>query len=272
MSKVWLVTGCSRGLGRAIAEAVLAAGDRLVATARNAEDLAFLPSSERLRTTALDVTDAAAAGAAVKLAQEAFGRLDVVVNNAGIAKADSVEDQSDSDFRHVFETNFFGAYHLAHAALPVMRAQRNGHLMFVSSIGARLATPGLGAYQAAKAAVGKLCEVLVKEVGPLGIRVTCLEPGGLKTDMFGTSMLAALKPDYEPTIGKTIRAVFGNPEAAPGDPQKVADAIRRIAEEKEPPVRLLLGSAAFEAASAALTERARLDEQWKHVSISTDRR
>jgi NAD(P)-dependent dehydrogenase (short-subunit alcohol dehydrogenase family) len=271
MSKVWLVTGCSRGLGRAIAETLLEAGDRLVATARSTSDLAFLRASDRLRTLALDVTDARAAQAAVNEAVSAFGRLDVVVNNAGFIRANSIEDEPEDEFRRQFEINFFGAYHLAHAALPVMHAQRDGHIILVASIGARRATPGLGAYQPAKAAVGAFSEVLAKEVAPLGIRVTCVEPGGMRTDMFGVSMLSkALKPDYEPTIGRTIRSVFGNPQAATSDPQKVARAILRVSQEREPPVRLLLGSDAVRSASAALADRARADEQWKELSVSTD--
>jgi NAD(P)-dependent dehydrogenase (short-subunit alcohol dehydrogenase family) len=271
MSKVWLVTGCSRGLGRATVEAVLEAGDRLVATARSTSDLAFLRADDRLRTLALDVTHPAAARAAVNEAVSAFGRLDVVVNNAGFIRANSIEDEPEDEFRRQFEINFFGAYHLAHAALPVMHSQRDGHIILVASIGARRHTPGLGAYQPAKAAVAAFSEVLAKEVLPLGIRVTCVEPGGMRTDMFGVSMLSrSLKPDYEPTIGKTIRSVFGNPEAATSDPRKVARAILRVSQEREPPVRLLLGSDAVRIASAALADRARADEQWKELSVSTD--
>lgn len=271
MSKVWLVTGCSRGLGRALAEVLLAEGERLVATARSVSDLAFLPPGERLRTIALDVTDAEATRAAVAAATSAFGRLDVAVGNAGHVRAESVEDESEAEFRRQMEVNFFGAYHLARAALPVMRAQRNGHLMFVSSIGARLAAPGLGAYQSAKAAVSALSEVLAKEVGPLGLRVTCVEPGGMHTDMFGTAMLSkTLSPDYEPTIGATIRRIFGDPSAATSDPRRVATAMLRLAAEKAPPVRVLLGSDAVKASRAVLAERARSDERWEELSVSTD--
>lgn len=271
MSKVWLVTGCSRGLGREVAQAVLAAGHRLVATARNAGDLAYLPPSDRLRVIALDVTDAAAARDAVAVATSAFGRLDVVVNNAGTIKANSVEDLSEEDFRRQFETNFFGVYNITRAALPVMHAQRAGHIIQVSSIGGRRTTPGLGAYQAAKWAVGGFSEVLALEVAPLGIRVTCLEPGGMRTDMFGLSMLEdAIAPDYEPTVGAVIRSIFGRPEGAHGDPAKVAQVILRLAEEKEPPVRLLLGSDAVRRAAEGAAQRAAEDARWKDVSVSID--
>jgi len=271
MSKVWLITGCSRGLGRALAQAVLAAGHRLVATARDLRDLASLPSTDRLRTVALDVTDAAAAGAAVAVATSAFGRLDVVVNNAGYIKANSIEDLPEQEFRRQLEINFFGVYHVTRAALPVMHAQRDGHIIQISSIGGRRSTPGLGAYQSAKWAVGGFSEVLAREVAPLGIRVTCVEPGGMRTDMFGLSMLdAPIAPDYEATVSAVITSIFGNPEAARGDPAKVAQAILRLAEEKQPPVRLLLGSDAVRGAAAAVAERAAEDARWKTLSESTD--
>ena len=272
MSKVWLVTGCSRGLGRELAKAVLAAGHRLVATAREPQDLAFLPPGDRLRTVALDVTDAAAARATVAAATAAFGRLDVLVNNAGYIRANSVEDLPEDEFRRQVEINFFGVYNVTRAALPVMHAQRDGQIIQISSIGGRRGTPGLGGYQAAKWAVGGFSEVLAREVAPLGIRVTCVEPGGMRTDMFGLSMLAEhLAPDYEPTVGAAIRATFGRPEGARGDPAKVAQAILRLSDEKQPPVHLLLGSDAVSVAAATLAARAEEDARWKTLSLSTDR-
>ena len=271
MSKVWFVTGCSRGLGREIAQAVLAAGHRLVATSRKLGDLAYLPSSPNLRTVALDVVDAAAARAAITVATSAFGRLDVVVNNAGTIHANSIEDLPQDDFRRQFETNFFGVYNVTHAALPVMHAQRDGHIIQISSIGGRRGSPGLGAYQSAKWAVGGFTEVLAKEVGPLGIRVTCVEPGGMRTDMFGLSMLAKdLAPDYEPTVGASIRRAFGDPGRARSSPAKVAQAILRLAAEDHPPTRLVTGSDAVAAAAAALADRAKEDAAWRSLSESTD--
>jgi NAD(P)-dependent dehydrogenase (short-subunit alcohol dehydrogenase family) len=270
MSKVWLITGCSRGLGRELAQAVLAAGHRLVATARDPRDLDFLPPSDRLRTVALDVTDSAAARAAVAVATSAFGRLDVVVNNAGYIKANSIEDLSEDEFRRQLEINFFGVVNVTRAALPVMHSQRDGHIIQISSIGGRRATPGLGAYQAAKWAIGGFSEVLAREVAPLGIRVTCVEPGGMRTDMFGLSMLEPVAPDYQPTVSAVINAVFGNPDAARGNPAKVAQAILRLASESQPPVRVLLGSDAVHLAAVAAAERAEEDARWKALSTSTD--
>ena len=271
MSNVWLITGCSRGLGRALAHAVLAAGHRLVATARNARDLADLAPSDRLRTVALDVTDPAAARAAVAVATSAFGRLDVLVNNAGYIKANSIEDLPEDEFRRQLEINFFGVYNVTRAALPVMHAQRDGHIIQISSIGGRRGTPGLAGYQSAKWAVGGFSEVLAREVAPLGIRVTCVEPGGMRTDMFGLAMLAdPIAPDYQGTVSAVIRSVFGNPEAARGNPAKVAQAILQLAGHPQPPVRLLLGSDAVHMAAVAAAERAAEDVRWKQLSASTD--
>lgn len=271
MSKVWLVTGCSRGLGREIAQAVLASGHRLVATARQRGDLAFLGSSDRLLTVALDVTDAAAARAAVAEAMAAFGRVDVVVNNAGHIKANAIEDLPEEEFRRQIDINFFGVYNVTRAVLAVMHAQRDGHIIQISSIGGRRGSPGLGAYQAAKWAVGGFSEVLAREVGPLGIRVTCVEPGGMRTDMFGLSMLSdPIAPDYEPTVGAGVRGTFGDPARARSNPAKVAQAILLIAQEKQPPVHLLLGSDAVAVAAAAAKQRAEEDARWRELSVSTD--
>ncbi len=152
-----------------------------------------------------------------------------------------------------------------------MHAQRDGHVIQISSIGGRRGSPGLGAYQAAKWAVGGFSEVLAREVGPLGIRVTCVEPGGMRTDMFGLSMLAdSLSPDYEKTVGAGIRATFGDPARARSNPAKVAQAILRLAEEKQPPVHLLLGSDAVAVAAAAAAQRAEEDARWRALSVSTD--
>lgn len=184
MSKVWLVTGAARGLGRAISEAVLAAGDRLVAGARDHARLADLAEQygDRLLPVTLDVTDEAAAAQAVAAAREAFGRIDVLVNNAGYGHTAPFEQMGADDFRDQIETNLFGVINLTRAVLPTMRAQRAGHIFQVSSVGGRTSTAGLSAYQAAKWAVGGFSDVLSKEVAPFGVRVCTLEPGGMRTD------------------------------------------------------------------------------------------
>ena len=273
MSKVWLITGSSRGLGRDLAKAVLAAGHRLVATARKPEDLHDLVAEyrERVRAVALDVTDPAAARAAVAVATSAFGRLDVVVNNAGYANVNSIEDMAEDDFRAQIETDFFGVVNVTRAALPVLRAQRDGHIIQVSSIGGRGASPGLGAYQSAKWAVGGFSEVLSKEVGPIGIRVTVVEPGGMRTDWAGSSMrIEEIRSEYQPTVGARSKHFRENADAMRGDPAKVAQAILRVASEKEPPVRLLLGSDAVFLAGVNAAARAEEDAKWKALSLSTD--
>jgi NAD(P)-dependent dehydrogenase (short-subunit alcohol dehydrogenase family) len=275
MPKVFLVTGSSRGLGRQIAEAVLAAGHSLVATARRPESLADLAEryGSAILPVALDVTDPVAAQAAVAAAVATFGRLDVVVNNAGYANLASVEDITLADFREQIDTNLLGVVNMTKAALPVLRDQGAGHIIQVSSIGGRLATPGLSAYQAAKWAVGGFSEVLAGEVGPLGIRVTVLEPGGMKTDWAGSSMnVPPVSEPYQGTVG--VMARLHHEDAAPpalGDPAKVAQVVVAIADMDEPPLRLILGSEAYAYATAAARARAQADEAWYDLSVSTDR-
>lgn len=273
MSKVWLVTGSSRGLGLEIANAVLAAGDRLVATARDPAQLRALVEAhgDRVRAVALDVTQPAAARAAVEAARAAFGRLDVVVNNAGYANVNSIEDVAEDDFRTQIETNFFGVVNVTRAALPVLRAQRAGHIIQISSIGGRGANQGIAAYQSAKWAVGGFSEVLAKEVGPLGIRVTVIEPGGMRTDWSGSSMhIDDIQPDYQATVGVVATLMRGNPGASQGDPAKVARVVVAVADEPTPPLRLLVGSDAVFMADLLARARAQEDAAWRAVSLSTD--
>lgn len=274
MSKVWLVTGSSRGLGRELAQAVLAAGDRLIATARKADDVRALVADygDRARAITLDVTDEAAARAAVAQAVEAFGRLDVVVNNAGYANVNSIEDLPPADFRAQLETNFFGVVNVSRAALAIMHAQRSGHIIQVSSVGGRVASPGLGAYQAAKHAVGGFSEVLAREVAPLGIRVTVVEPGGMRTDWAGPSMrIDTLRDDYRPSIGGFAESVRGLSDTMRGDPAKVAQLILRVAASEHPPLRILAGTDAMFIARKVAAARAAEDAAWRELSASTDR-
>jgi NAD(P)-dependent dehydrogenase (short-subunit alcohol dehydrogenase family) len=274
MSKVFLVTGSSRGLGRAIAEAVLGAGHRLVASARSRQQLDDLVEryGSQIRAVALDVTDARRAKAAVDTAVEAFGRLDVVVNNAGYADVASVEDVSLDAFRAQIETNLLGVVNVTKAALPVLRGQGSGHIVQVSSVGGRMASPGLSAYQAAKWAVGGFSEVLAAEVAPLGIKVTVMEPGGMRTDWAGSSMsIPPISEPYEGTVGAVARRMAGFAEAAAGDPAKVAQLVLRVADLEDPPLRLLVGTDAYTYGRAADRRRAEADERWAELSTSTDR-
>src|SRR3984885_1957444 len=249
MPKVFFLTGATRGLGRQIAEASLAAGHELVATARNPGRLADLADryGRRVPPVELDATDPGAAAAAVAAGVEAFGRIDVVVNNAGYANLAAVEDMTLADFRAQIDANLFGVVNVTKAALPVLREQGGGHIIQVSSIGGRLATPGLAAYQAAKWAVGGFSEVLAREVGPLGIKVTVLEPGGMQTDWAGSSMrVPPISDPYRQTVGAMASAHedIGSGSAL-GDPAQVAQVVLEVAATGEPPLPLILGSEAY---------------------------
>lgn len=275
MPQVFFLTGSSRGLGRQIAEAALAAGHHLVATARDPASLSDLADryGSQVLPVALDVTDPEAAAAAVRAGTEAFNRIDVVVNNAGYANLAAVEDVSLDDFRAQVDANLFGVVNVTKAALPVLRAQGGGHIIQVSSVGGRLATPGLSAYQAAKWAVGGFSEVLAREVGPLGIKITVLEPGGMRTDWAGSSMrVPPISEPYRTTVGAiaAMHSENGSDDAL-GDPAKVARVVLKVAEMAEPPLRLILGSEAYAYATAAAKARAESDAAWHDLTVFTDR-
>jgi NAD(P)-dependent dehydrogenase (short-subunit alcohol dehydrogenase family) len=274
MSKVFFLTGSSRGLGREIAEAALAAGHRLVATARQPDALGDLVQryGDQVLPVALDVTDFSAAQAAVAAGVAAFGRLDVVVNNAGYANLASIEDITVEDFREQVDTNLFGVVNVTKAVLPLLRRQGDGHIIQVSSIGGRLATAGLSAYQSAKWAVGGFSEVLAREVEPLGISVTVLEPGGMQTDWAGSSMrVPPVSEPYQATVGVMARLHQSGGGPVLGDPAKVAGVVLKVADMDKPPLRLILGSEAYTYATAAARARAESDAALRDLTISTDR-
>jgi len=274
MPTTWLITGASRGFGRALTTAVLEAGHRVVATARHPEHLDDLAAryGERMRAVALDVTDAAAAARAVKEATGAYGRLDVVVNNAGYANSAPIEEMAEDDFRAQVETNLFGVVNVTRAALPVLRAQRSGVFVQFSSIGGRVGgTPGMGAYQAAKFAVEGFSEVLASEVAPFGVKVVIVEPGAFRTDWQGSSMeLHPVGPDYEETVGAINRYRAANNGTQPGDPARAARVIIDVVAADDPPRRLVLGSDAVTLARRAEEARAAETEKWAAVSRSAD--
>jgi NAD(P)-dependent dehydrogenase (short-subunit alcohol dehydrogenase family) len=260
-------------LGRALADAVVAAGHALVAAARNPAHLADLAqrAPDRMRAVALDVTDATAAERAVHIARDAFGRLDVLVNNAGYGNINSIEETSLTDFREQIETNLFGVVNVTKAAIPLLREQRSGHIIQISSVGGRLAPPGRGAYAAAKAGVGAFSEVLAKEIGPLGIKVTIVEPGGFRTDFAGASTtIHDGRPEYDATVGAMARFQRDYNGKQPGDPARAAAVILHIAGLAEPPLRLLLGSDAADAAEKKDLARVEADRRWHDLSVSTD--
>jgi NAD(P)-dependent dehydrogenase (short-subunit alcohol dehydrogenase family) len=269
----WLITGCSTGLGRAIAQAVLAHGHNAVVTARNAdtvEDIAAAHPDTALALP-LDVTDREQITAVVQQARTRFGSIDVLVNNAGYGYRSAVEEADDADIRQLFDTNVFGAVDMIKAVLPGMRANRSGSILNISSIGARITPPGSGYYSATKAALEGLSGSLHKELRPLGINVTVVEPGAFRTDFAGRSLTQSATPigDYAETAGKRRKESDTMHGTQPGDPAKAAEAIVTVAESAEPPALLVLGQDAFDAFGwVAQSERADLD-RWRDLSLST---
>ncbi|MHA7291050.1 oxidoreductase [Arthrobacter sp. MDT3-24] len=269
----WLITGCSTGLGRALAQAVLANGHNAVVTARNVttvEDIAAAYPDIALPLQ-LDVTNTAEIGAVVEQARARFGSIDVLVNNAGYGYRAAVEEADDADIRQLFDTNFFGAVSMIKAVLPGMRANRAGSILNISSIGARISPAGSGYYSASKAALEGLSGSLHKELKPLGISVTVIEPGAFRTDFAGRSLTQSATPigDYAETAGKRRKENDTMHGTQPGDPAKAAEAILAVAESPNPPALMVLGNDAFDLfAAVAQAERTQLD-QWRDVSIST---
>ncbi|PXW22993.1 oxidoreductase [Paraburkholderia caballeronis] len=275
MSQVWLITGSAGGLGRDIAEAALAAGHRVIASARDPHALAPLVQrygEQQVRAVALDVTDADAAHAAVRTATDAFGRLDVVVNNAGYGHVAAFEEAAPDDFRAQIDTNFYGVVNVTRAALPVLRAQRSGHLFQISSVGGRIGTPGLAAYQAAKWAVGGFSEVIAREVAPFGVKVCVIEPGGMRTNWGTRARGSVTRPmaDYEPSVGVLLDMLTQYVGNEASDPAKVAQVILRLAAHDAPPMHLLMGSDAVHYAGEGDAARAAEGARWRAVSESTD--
>jgi NAD(P)-dependent dehydrogenase (short-subunit alcohol dehydrogenase family) len=273
MKRVWLVTGSSRGIGRSIAEAVLAAGDRLVATARDTSRLADLVRlhGDNVCPVTLDVTDERAVDAAMQAALDAFGRIDVVVNNAGYGDLAPIENTPLSSFREQIETNLFGTIIVTKAALPIMRRQGAGHFLQFSSVGGRIGSVGRAPYSAAKWGVEGFSEVLAKEVGPLGIKVTIVEPGGFRTDFAGASSdVSDGDPAYDGTVGAAARFQRRYDGQQPGDPARAAAVLLQLAAMEDPPLRLLLGSDAVRIVEAAEQAKRAADLQWRALSIATD--
>ncbi len=273
MPQVWLITGSSRGLGRAFVEAILEAGHCVVAAARSPDQLTGLTSryGKNIRTVSLEVTSEAQAKDAVDAAIASFGQLDVLVNNAGYGNVGSVEDTSVEDFRAQIETNLFGVIIMTKAVLPHFRERKAGHIIQVTSISGRIGPIGRAPYAAAKFAVEGFSESLSKEVGPLGVKVTIVEPGGFRTDFAGSSTeLREGRPEYDSTVGATVRFQRDYNGKQPGDPVKAAAVLLQIASLPAPPLRLLLGSDSYAAAERSALAQLESDRQWKSLSVSTD--
>lgn len=274
MAKTWLITGASRGFGALIAEEALRRGDNVVATGRNpAAVTAGFAASERLLAVAVDVTDEAQAHAAAEAAVQRFGRIDVLVNNAGFGLLGAVEEATAAEIERVYRTNVFGLLAVTRAVLPHMRRQRGGHVLNISSIGGYAASAGWGVYCSTKFAVEGLTEALALELKPLGIRATVIEPGFFRTDFLDARSLSvsdAELPDYAETAGAMRRFAADANHAQPGDPARLAKAILQIVDADEPPTRMPFGSDTVRRIEAKNAFVARELAEWRELAVSTD--
>ena len=274
MEKIWLITGSGSGLGRDVAEAALAAGGRVVAGARRLDQLDALVQryGERVSPVALDVRDEAAAQAAVQKAVAAYGRLDVLVNNAGYQFNAPFEQITPEQFRDVVETCLFGVVHTTRAAVPVMRGQRSGHIFQVSSIGGRITIPGNSPYHAAKWAVGGFSDSLADEVAPFGVKVCTLEPGGIRTGFKrrASENLPKLLPEYEPSVGPTYQMMAAGNGGSASDPKKIADVLVRLSDMADVPKRLILGTDAEAYVKRVETARAEQAAEYRDLTLATE--
>jgi NAD(P)-dependent dehydrogenase (short-subunit alcohol dehydrogenase family) len=269
--RVWLITGASSGFGRVIADAALARGDSVVATARRTDSLADLEGNERALVVRLDVTVAADREAAVTAALERFGRIDVLVNNAGRTQVGAVEETTDDELRALFDLHFFGPAALTRLVLPAMREQGGGAIVQMSSVGGQVTAPGFGAYCATKFALEGLTQTLDEEVRGFGVRTLIVEPGAFRTGLFrpGAAYESAEMPEYEEVVGPTRAYVRDNHGLQAGDPAKAAEAIITALDSSDPPLRLVLG------ADAIGNIRRRLDglvaelDEWEEVGRDT---
>lgn len=271
MTKVWFITGSSRGLGKSITEAVLANGGKVAATARNPKQLNDLVDKHpnQILTLALDVADKAQIHSAVGQTIKHFGRIDVLVNNAGFGITGAIEEYTDEQVQSQLEVNLYAPIEISRAVLPYMRKQRSGYIFNISSIGGRVGTAGLSIYQTAKWGIAGFTEVLSKEVVQLGIQVTSIEPGGIRTDWAGESMSFAKKIEDYAEVLKPFKNYLATAEAL-GEPDKMAKVILDLSEHPNPPVHLVLGSDAVTILEAVDADRKAEFEKWKPVSISTD--
>jgi NAD(P)-dependent dehydrogenase (short-subunit alcohol dehydrogenase family) len=270
----WLITGCSTGLGRALAEAVIAADHNAVVTARDVGNVADLAAdnTDRVLPLPLDVTDTAQITNAVSQAEEKFGGVDVLVNNAGYGYRAAVEEGDDSDIRTLFETQFFGAVGMIKAVLPGMRARHSGAIVNISTIGVQIMPPGSGYYAASKAALEGMSGALHGELRPLGISVTVVEPGAFRTDFAGRSLTqsSTVIDDYAETAGKRRKEHDTMHGTQPGDPAKAAKAIVAAVESDEPPAFLLLGNDALNTYRRLAAARLDTIQAWEHLTTITD--
>jgi NAD(P)-dependent dehydrogenase (short-subunit alcohol dehydrogenase family) len=272
--KVWFITGCSTGFGRELATAVLERGARCVVTARRPDTVHDIAAGhgDRALVLPLDVTEPGQIELAVVEAEKRFGRIDVLVNNAGIGYFAGVEESEDAEVRRMFEINVFGLAHMTQAVLPGMRKRRSGHIVNVASIGGLRTFPAIGFYSATKFAVVGLSEALALETEPLGIKVTIVEPSGFRTDWAGRSAneSAITIEDYAETAGKNRANLRRNSGRQPGDPKRAAAAIIQAVESERPPLHLLLGKAALKGARWKLDMLKEQFDTWEEVTVGAD--
>jgi NAD(P)-dependent dehydrogenase (short-subunit alcohol dehydrogenase family) len=270
--KVWFITGVSRGLGRSIAQAALDRGDVVIGTSRDGKS-ALTDASGEIHVLALDLTDRDQIFSAIAKAHSLYGRIDVVVNNAGYGLIGAIEETSIEELQHLFSVNFLAAVHVTHAVLPFLRKQRHGHIVNISSIAGFSAPPGAGFYAAAKYALEGMSLSLRQEVAPLGIKVTLVEPGAVRTDFLGErSLRYALRQiaDYDTTAGEARRKAPQLSGKQRGDPDRCAAAIRRAVDASEPPVHLFLGSDALRRARLRVEQLTEQLARWQDLSNSTN--
>ena len=274
MEKVWLITGCSTGFGRELAVEVLKKGDMAVVTARKTVDILDIVKDYPTRSMALelDVTKSDQIQQVIKKSMDQFGRIDVLVNNAGIGYFGAVEESEDAEVRKMFEINFFGLAKMTQEVLPCMRAQRRGHIINIASIGGLVSFPTVGFYNATKYAVDGLSECLAKETAPLGIKVTIVAPSGFRTDWAGRSAKNSrvVIDDYATTAHANKNNIRGYSGKQPGDPLRAARAIIQVVESPNPPLRLLLGKAALRGARAKLDLLKKDFDTWEETTVNAD--
>ena len=271
---VWFITGCSTGFGHELAKRVLARGWRAIVTARDKARLDdLLPGAgERALALELDVNDAGQIGAAVTAAGERFGRIDVLVNNAGYGYMSSIEEGEEAQIRAQFDANVFGLFAMTRAVLPGMRAQRSGHIINMTSVAGHIGFPGSGYYAASKHAVEGWSDALTAEVKPLGIKVSCVAPGPSRTDWAGRSMTQTpnLIADYAATAGARLKATSAGSGSQPGDPARIAEALIAITESANPPRHFVLGAFGIDAVTANLKKTMAEIDAWRESGLATD--
>jgi NAD(P)-dependent dehydrogenase (short-subunit alcohol dehydrogenase family) len=269
-SSAWLITGCSTGIGREIASAALAKGHRVAVTARDTTDVADLVEAhpDLAISVALDVTDREQVAAAVAATEQVFGAIDVLVNNAGYGYMAALEEGEDHEVRRLFDTNYFGVVDMIKAVLPGMRARRRGHIINMSSMTGLVTNPPNIYYSSTKYALEALTEGLAKEVAPLGIRVSAIEPGAFRTDWATRSMKETATPidDYADTVGTRKQLIKLAGDKLPGDPRKIADAVLMLSELEDPPLHLLLGRDVLAGFRQKLAELSASIDEWESVT------